>query len=35
MWKPLRFTNAKARERLHWRPHMSFDEAFQLSVLSG
>ncbi|HVJ87585.1 MAG TPA: SDR family NAD(P)-dependent oxidoreductase [Caulifigura sp.] len=32
MWKPLRFTNAKARQRLKWSPHLSFAEAFQRSI---
>ena len=32
MWKPLRFTNAKARNRLKWSPHLSFAEAFQRSI---
>lgn len=32
MWKPLRFTNAKARQRLKWSPHLSFAEAFERSI---
>ncbi len=32
MWKPLKFTNAKARERLKWAPHLSFAEAFERSI---
>jgi nucleoside-diphosphate-sugar epimerase len=32
MWKPLQFTNAKARQRLNWSPHLSFAEAFQRSI---
>ena len=32
MWKPLKFTNAKARQRLRWSPHLSFAEAFQRSI---
>jgi len=32
MWKPLRFTNAKARQRLQWAPHLTFAEAFQRSI---
>jgi nucleoside-diphosphate-sugar epimerase len=32
MWKPLRFTNAKAKQRLKWSPHLAFAEAFQRSI---
>jgi nucleoside-diphosphate-sugar epimerase len=32
IWKPLRFSNAKARQRLMWSPHLSFAEAFQRST---
>jgi nucleoside-diphosphate-sugar epimerase len=32
MWKPLRFTNAKAKQRLKWSPHLTFAEAFQRSI---
>jgi nucleoside-diphosphate-sugar epimerase len=32
MWKPLRFTNARAKERLRWQPHLSFPEAFARSI---
>ncbi|MBX3438818.1 MAG: hypothetical protein KF861_15090, partial [Planctomycetaceae bacterium] len=29
LWKPLRYTNAKAKTHLHWRPDVSFPEAFR------
>ncbi|MBX3441529.1 MAG: SDR family NAD(P)-dependent oxidoreductase [Planctomyces sp.] len=32
MWKPLKFSNARARERLRWAPHLSFEETAQLSL---
>ena len=32
MWKPLRFTNSKAKQRLKWSPHLTFAEAFQRSI---
>lgn len=32
LWKPLRFTNAKARTRLRWQPHLSFEETFTRSL---
>jgi nucleoside-diphosphate-sugar epimerase len=32
MWKPLKFSNAKARQRLRWSPHLSFAEAFHRSI---
>ncbi|QDT55391.1 3 beta-hydroxysteroid dehydrogenase/Delta 5--_4-isomerase [Caulifigura coniformis] len=32
MWKPLKFTNTKARERLKWSPHLPFAETFQRSI---
>ena len=28
IWKPLKYTNQKAKERLNWQPDVSFDEAF-------
>lgn len=34
IWKPLRFTNAKARDRLRWQPHLSFEETFRRSLNS-
>jgi nucleoside-diphosphate-sugar epimerase len=32
MWKPLKFTNGKAKQRLKWSPHLTFAEAFQRSI---
>jgi nucleoside-diphosphate-sugar epimerase len=32
IWKPLEFTNAKARTQLGWKPHLSFEETFRLSL---
>jgi nucleoside-diphosphate-sugar epimerase len=32
IWKPLEFTNAKARTRLGWKPHLPFEETFRLSL---
>jgi nucleoside-diphosphate-sugar epimerase len=32
MWRPLRFTNARARERLRWQPHLCFEDTFRLSL---
>ena len=32
MWKSLRYTNQKAKTELHWRPEVSFDEAFRRSL---
>jgi nucleoside-diphosphate-sugar epimerase len=32
IWKPLEFTNAKARTRLGWKPHLTFEETFRLSM---
>lgn len=32
LWKPLRYSNAKAKGELGWRPQVSFDEAFERSV---
>jgi nucleoside-diphosphate-sugar epimerase len=32
LWKPLRYSNAKARRLLGWRPAVSFDEAFERSL---
>jgi nucleoside-diphosphate-sugar epimerase len=34
MWKPMRFTNARARQRLRWQPHLSFEDTFRLSLPS-
>jgi len=32
IWKPLRYSNEKARRLLGWRPEISFDEAFERSI---
>lgn len=32
LWKPLRYPNDKAKSQLHWRPHVSFAEAFERSL---
>ena len=32
LWKPLRYTNAKAKQKLNWQPPVSFDEAFDRSL---
>jgi len=32
LWKPLRYSNDKARRLLNWRPEISFDEAFERSL---
>lgn len=32
MWKRVRYTNQKAKERLQWTPPVSFDEAFRRTV---
>lgn len=32
MWKPLRYSNAKARRLTGWKPAVSFDEAFEQTV---
>lgn len=32
MWKPLRYSNQKAKTLLHWRPEVPFDEAFHRSL---
>jgi nucleoside-diphosphate-sugar epimerase len=32
MWRPLRFSNAKARARLAWRPEWPFEETFRRSL---
>jgi hypothetical protein len=32
IWKPLEFTNTKARTRLGWKPHLPFEETFRLSL---
>ena len=35
LWKPLRYSNARARSRLGWRPPVSFQEALQQTVLNS
>lgn len=32
IWKPLRYTNQKAKDRLKWQPDVSFDDAFRRSL---
>lgn len=32
MWKPLRYTNQKARNMLGWRPHIGFEEGCRLAI---
>ncbi len=33
IWKPLNYTNQKAKDRLGWQPDISFDEAFRRSLV--
>lgn len=35
MWKKLKYSNEKAKTQLGWRPHVSFDEAFERSLAEG
>ena len=35
MWKPLQYSNSRAKERLGWHPTTSFDEAFDRTMASG
>lgn len=35
MWKKLRYSNEKAKSVLGWRPHVSFEEAFERSLAGG
>lgn len=35
LWKPLRYTNDKARRVLNWKPEIAFDEAFDRSLTPG
>lgn len=32
MWKPLQYSNAKARRLMGWKPAISFEEAFERSI---
>jgi nucleoside-diphosphate-sugar epimerase len=35
MWKPLQYSNSRAKELLGWHPSTSFDEAFEKTMASG
>jgi nucleoside-diphosphate-sugar epimerase len=35
MWKKLKYSNEKAKTQLGWRPHVTFDEAFERSLAEG
>lgn len=35
MWKPLRYSNDRAKQQLGWHPSMSFDEAFERTLAFG
>ena len=35
MWTPLRYSNEKAKSRLHWTPRVSFEEAVMRSIEAG
>ncbi len=35
IWKPLKYTNKKAKAQLGWQPDISFDEAFRRSLPSS
>ncbi len=35
MWKPLQYSNSRAKEMLGWHPSTSFDEAFEKTMASG
>ena len=35
MWKPLQYSNDRAKQQLGWYPSISFDEAFERTIASG
>lgn len=35
MWKPLQYSNDRAKQQLGWRPSTSFDEAFERTMAFG
>jgi nucleoside-diphosphate-sugar epimerase len=35
MWKPLQYSNDRAKQQLGWRPSTSFDEAFKRTMAFG
>ena len=35
MWKPLQYSNERAKQQLGWHPSITFDEAFERTIASG